>query len=237
MTLTFLGASHGIPEPHRRCSCTMVTIGERIYFVDMGVMAICDLTDRGLPVEAVKGIFITHMHGDHTNGLIHFADLISWYYTASDPEIFLPLLEGKEIIDSWIALSCHATRDLRYKQVAEGSVFDDGFLKVTAVRTQHTKSSFSYRLEAEGKAVLFTGDLRRPDADFPKELAKDADLIICEGAHFPATEYKPFLEEASTGRVIVNHYAPWNIPHIMELSKALPDLHITMATDGMEVNL
>jgi hypothetical protein len=146
-------------------------------------------------------------------------------------------LEGKEIIDSWIALSCHATRDLRYKQVAEGLVFDDGFLKVTAARTQHTKSSFSYRLEAEGKAALFTGDLRRPAEDFPKGLAKDADLIICEGAHFPATEYKPFLEEASPGRVIVNHYAPWNIPHIMELSKALPDLHITMATDGMEVNL
>jgi ribonuclease BN (tRNA processing enzyme) len=92
-------------------------------------------------------------------------------------------------------------------------------------------------LEAQGKAVLFTGDLRRPDADFPKGLAKDADLIICEGAHFPTTEYKPFLEEASPGRVIVNHYAPWNIPHIMELAKALPDLHITMATDGMEVNL
>ena len=237
MKLTFLGASHGVPEPRRKCSCTMVTLGERIYFVDMGVMAICDLVDRGIPVAAVKGIFITHMHGDHTNGLIHFVDLISWYYTGADPEICLPLLEWAEIISRWIALSCHATRDLRYKQVEEGTVFDDGVLKVTAVRTQHTKSAFSYRLEAEGKAVLFTGDLQRPHVDFPAALAKETDLIICEGAHFPATEYAPFLEAVSPKRVIVNHYAPWNIPYIMELSKALPAMKITMATDGMEVNL
>ena len=237
MKITFLGASHGIPEPHRRCSCAMVTVGERIYFVDMGVMAICDLTDRGIPVEAVKGIFITHMHGDHTNGLIHFADLISWYYTGANPAIYLPLLAGKDVITDWIALSCHATRALDYRQVTEGCLYDDGVLKVTAVPTQHTKRSFSYRLEAEGKAVLFTGDMQRPHLDFPASLAGDADLIICEGAHFPATEYKPFLEQAAPKRVIVNHYAPWNIPHIMDLAKALPAMKITMANDGMEVNL
>ena len=124
MKLTFLGTSHGVPEPNRKCSCTMITVGERVYFVDMGVMAIGELTNRHLPVESVKGIFITHMHGDHTNGLIHFADLISWYYTGADPEIYLPLIEGARIISDWIALSCHAVRDLRYKQVAEGTVFD-----------------------------------------------------------------------------------------------------------------
>lgn len=237
MKLTFLGTSHGVPEPNRKCSCTMITVGERVYFVDMGVMAIGELVNRDIPVESVKGIFITHMHGDHTNGLVHFADLISWYYTGADPEIHLPLLEGARIISDWIALSCHAVRELRYRQVTEGTVYDDGFLKVTAVRTKHTASSYSYRVEADGKAVVFTGDMHHPSVDFPAALAKDADLVICEGAHFAATEYQSVLEQCAPKRVTVNHYAPWNVPHIITLKKELPDLRIALAHDGMEIIL
>ncbi len=237
MKITFLGTSHGIPEPHRRCSCTMVEIGDHVYFVDMGVMAICDLVNRGIPVEKVKAIFVTHMHGDHTNGLIHFADLISWYYTGANPEIYLPLLEGKQIITDWIALSCHTTRELQYRQVAEGTIYDDGILRVSALRTKHTHASYAYRLEAEGKAVLFSGDMHRPHVDFPADLANHVDVAICEGAHFPATEYKSYLEKAAPGRVVINHYAPWNIPHILQLTKELPEMDITMANDDLEIVL
>lgn len=88
MKITFLGASHGVPEANRRCSCTMVEVSGRYYFVDMGIMAIDELVTRGIPVDAVKGIFITHMHGDHTNGLFSFVDLITWYFKNVDPEIF-----------------------------------------------------------------------------------------------------------------------------------------------------
>lgn len=237
MKITFLGTSHGVPEPNRKCSCAMIEVEGRIYFVDMGVMAICELTDRGIPVETVQGIFITHMHGDHTNGLIHFADLISWYYRGADPVIYLPLSEGAKIITDWIALSCHATRELQYKVVQSGDLFDDGILKVKAARTQHTNRSYAYRLEANGKAVLFSGDMQKPSVDFPLELANEAELVICEGAHFPATEYKSVLEQCAPKRVIVNHYAPWNIPHIMMLAKDMPHLHVTMAHDGMEVQV
>lgn len=78
MQITFLGASHGVPEANRRCSCTLIETNGRYYFIDMGVNAIDALRTRGIEVEDVKGIFITHMHGDHTNGLISFVDLISW---------------------------------------------------------------------------------------------------------------------------------------------------------------
>ena len=52
----------------------------------MGVNAIDALRTRGIEVEDVKGIFITHVHGDHTNGLISFVDLISWYFKTADPK-------------------------------------------------------------------------------------------------------------------------------------------------------
>ena len=237
MKITFLGSSHGVPEPDRKCSCIMVEVGEKVYFVDMGAPAIDALRTKGIPVENVQGVFITHMHGDHTNGLIHFADLISWYYTSADPEIYLPLLDGAKIISDWIGLSCHAVRELRYRQVTEGAIYDDGVLKVTAINTKHTASSYAYRIEADGKSVVFTGDMHHPSVDFPAALARHADLVICEGAHFAATEYKSVLEQHDPKRVIVNHYAPWNVPHIMTLQKELPHLCVTMAHDGMEITL
>ena len=161
MQITFLGASHGVPEANRRCSCTLIETNGRYYFIDMGVNAIDALRTRGIEVEDVKGIFITHMHGDHTNGLISFVDLISWYFQTADPEICLPNLEGVEAIRAWLKANHCEMRDLRFKKITDGTIFDDGYLKVTAIPTQHCPDSHAFFVEAEGKAVLFTGDLKR----------------------------------------------------------------------------
>lgn len=89
-------------------------------------------------------------------------------------------------------------RDLRFKKVTDGTIFDDGYLKVTAIPTQPCPDSHAFFVEAEGKAVLFTGDLKHPNVDFPK-IAKEkpTEFIICEAAHFPATDYAPVLARLS----------------------------------------
>ena len=53
MRITFIGASHGVPEPNRKCSCTLIEISGRYYFVDMGTPAIDHLVTAGIPVDAV----------------------------------------------------------------------------------------------------------------------------------------------------------------------------------------
>ena len=217
MQITFLGASHGVPEANRRCSCTLIETNGRYYFIDMGVNAIDALRTRGIDVEDVKGIFITHMHGDHTNGLISFVDLISWYFKTADPEICLPNLEGVEAIRAWLKANHCEMRDLRFKKVTDGTIFDDGYLKVTAIPTQHCPDSHAFFVEAEGKAVLFTGDLKHPN--------------------FPATDYAPVLAACPTKQVLVNHYAPWNIPNVMQLAETLAPLPVKFVNDGMQITL
>ena len=207
MQITFLGASHGVPEANRRCSCTLIETNGRYYFIDMGVNAIDALRTRGIEVEDVKGIFITHMHGDHTNGLISFVDLISWYFKTADPEICLPNLEGVEAIRAWLKANHCEMRDLRFKKVTDGTIFDDG-------------------------------DLKHPNVDFPK-IAKEkpTEFIICEAAHFPATDYAPVLAACPTKQVLVNHYAPWNIPNVMQLAETLAPLPVKFVNDGMQITL
>ncbi len=238
MKITFLGSSHGVPEANRKCSCLMVEIGENIYFVDMGTPAVDQLRRRGMYIDAVKGIFITHMHGDHTNGLVDFVDLIRWYFKTADPDIFLPKLQGAEAIKNWLAVTGGDWRELKFHPVTEGPLFDDGFLKVTAYPSTHCEKAFSYLVEAEGKAVLFTGDLGHPSRDFPQVAReREIDVAICEAAHFPVNDYLPVFPECKIKRVVINHWSYWNVPDFAQFKKDMGDTPTRLAFDGLVVEI
>lgn len=238
MKLTFLGTSHGVPEPNRRCSCTMIEISGRIYFVDMGCQVVDDLVTRGIPMTAVKSIFITHHHGDHTDGLLNMLDLVSWYYKTAEVDVYLSKIEQADLIKNWLSSTTVAPQRTEYHEVKAGEIYDDGFLKVTAIPTQHCDRSYAYLMEAEGKTVLFTGDLGHPDKDFPEIIqGKTTDLVICEGAHFPVVDYLPHFAKCDIKKICVNHYVPWNIPNIFQLQKEMDQISVIMTNDGMEVTL
>lgn len=241
MKITFIGSSHGVPEPHRKCSCIMIQIGENVYFVDMGTSAIDALRTRGISIDAVKGIFVTHMHGDHTNGMIQFVDLITWYFKTPDPVICLPIMDAAKVINDWLQVTLNgAEKEIKYRETQPGVVFDDGVLKVTAIATQHCHKSYAYLLEAEGKAVLCTGDLKRPGIDFPAvAMEKPLDLVICESAHFPATEYLPVFDKCDIKKVCVTHYSQTFHISALELCKALKEKEqpVVMATDDFELTV
>ncbi len=239
MTLTFLGTSHGLPEPNQRCTSIMIEVSGRYYFIDMGVQVMEDLATRGISPDDVKGVFITHMHGDHADGLINFVDLLSWYYKNAQPEIFLPKIEGTDAIRSWLSVSGVTMRELPFREVHAGPLFDDGYLKVTAIPTQHCPKSHAYLVEAEGKTVLFTGDLKHPTVDFP-EIAKTVptDLMVCESVHFPATAYTDILRQCPTKRVCFHHYrTSYSMPYLLQTMEDLKPLPTFLATDGLIVNL
>lgn len=237
MKITVIGSSHGVPEAHRQCTCLMAEVGENIYFVDMGTPAIDALRTRGLPIDAVKGVFITHMHGDHTNGLISFVDLITWYFKTPDPVICLPDPSAGAVIDAWLKVTLNgAEKPIRYQKTEAGTVYDDGVIRMTAFPTQHCPGSFSYLMEAEGKRVLFTGDLKNPGVDFPAAaLAEGAELMICESAHFPATTYLDVPELEKVGKVCVTHYSDRHLASVLQLKQALTERGVpaVIATDDL----
>ena len=241
MRVTIVGSSHGVPEANRKCSCIMVEVGENIYFVDMGTSAIDALRNRGLSMDAVKGVFITHMHGDHINGLIPFVDLINWYFKTANPVICLPNPEAARVIHDWMQVTLNSNWiNLTYQKVQSGEVFNDGVLKVTAFATQHCKDSFVYLLEAEGKAVLCTGDLKHPSVDMPNVIRqRSLDLLICESAHFPAMDYLPVLEGCRIQKVCVTHYSYKRLGSVMELHKTLTEQGqaIVLATDDLQLQV
>lgn len=239
MQITFLGASHGVPEANRRCSCTLIETNGRYYFIDMGVNAHrCPCAHAASRWRTSRASSSRICTATIQTGSSHSSTLSAGILKPPTP---------KSACRTWRALrpSVHGLkanhcemRDLRFKKVTDGTIFDDGYLKVTAIPTQHCPDSHAFFVEAEGKAVLFTGDLKHPNVDFPK-IAKEkpTEFIICEAAHFPATDYAPVLAACPTKQVLVNHYAPWNIPNVMQLAETLAPLPVKFVNDGMQITL
>lgn len=236
MKLTFLGTSHGVPEADRRCSCTMIEVSGRYYFVDMGMQVMCELKQRGISPDEIRGVFVTHLHGDHTNGLVQFIDLLNWYYKTAKPRIMLPEYKPFEVIEAWIRANNMKPHEHDFAVIEPGVTYDDGYLKVTAIPTQHVRPSYSYLIEAEGRKVIFTGDLKSPSIDFPEAAFEmHTDLLVCEGAHFTATEYFPVLSRCDTDKVLINHCAPAHEASFVELAAMVKNAPVSVAFDGQEI--
>ena len=96
MKITFLGTSHGVPGADRYCSSALVECGDNAYLIDGGA-PVADLLIRyGVPYEKLKAVFTTHIHSDHTIGLLHLMSLSSWKFKESSYDLYLTEQAGIE---------------------------------------------------------------------------------------------------------------------------------------------
>lgn len=212
MKITFLGTSHGVPSASRYCSSALVECDDNVYLIDGGA-PVADLLIRyGIPYEKLRGVFVTHMHSDHTFGLLHLCSLADWYFRQSSFDVFLPEDEGIDAFRRLLLVSDKSFDEerIRLKKSCSGVMYADGCLTVTAIPTRHLNDgfpSFAYLLEGEGKRVVFTGDLHGQDAaDFPAPaLQQPSDAIVCEMAHFSPEVIFPYVEQCPTKRFLFNH--------------------------------
>lgn len=218
MKITFLGTSHGVPAADRWCSASLIEAGDGLYLIDAGGPVIDLLLRAGVDLRRVKALFTTHMHGDHVNGVLAFADLINWYFKEAQADIYLTEPRGialfTELIEQMESEKLDAAR-VRFRLMTPELVYQDENLRLTPVPTRHLaalgRPSYAYLVEAEGRSVLFTGDLSGGlrEKDFPAPaLERDLDAVICEMAHFDVPDVLPWLERCRAGQVLFNHVWP-----------------------------
>lgn len=211
MKVTFLGSSHGIPTAERFCSCTMIEINEKLYFIDAGA-PVADLVLRyGKHPNDIKAVFCTHHHGDHTDGLLNLTDLCGWAFRESEFDVFVTRAEQAEVLKACVAIASRPVDGrVKYHTASEGVIFSDENVKITYIRTRHCEPFPSYAIlvEAEDKKLLFTGDMSQwlAKEDFPKyALENETDLLVCEMAHFGKENIEPYMEKLNTKKFVFNH--------------------------------
>ncbi len=219
MRILFLGSGHFRPTPKRHCSCAVVEAGGAKYCVDAGGPVPDLLAAAGISPAELRAIFTTHVHGDHTNGLYAMADLCNYAFPAASMDVFVTDPDLAELLRRSVEVA-EAGQKLdesrfRLKVMTAATVWTDGILTVTPIPTEHMankgRPSFAYLLEAEGKRVLFTGDLSQELArnDFPRiALQEPLDLTVCEMGHFGPEHLGGILPDYQGKALFFQHVFP-----------------------------
>lgn len=260
MVVTFLGTSHGITEKNAFCSCAVVSVGGAQYIVDVGAPIDTLLQNYGIPFADLRGIFITHPHQDHYVGLAPFTFTMEDFGRFGDVSVPVYAPAGIDFAALNVFLFGDPRGHERYRTEnppphrvrfevypdapAEGAIiFDDGTLRVTAYPVRHCPHSHAFLLEAEGKRIVFTGDLSRDLSDYPRVATETpVDLVVTEAAHGrlsePATA--AILGASRTPRLVISHRNPARNPlsEVDALAEKLaPSIKVIAAFDGMVLNV
>lgn len=217
MRITFIGTSHGVPSAERYCTCILIESGDSFYFIDAGAPIADVIQRRGLDMHYFKGIFTTHVHGDHTAGLFQVADLVNWYYRDCSSDFFVTDSEQADAIEKLIFISNNKNSidksRVRFRTACEGVMYEDENISVEYILNKHITSSPSYSLVVrEGeKKILFSGDFsgHLAEQDVPvKVLEGGIDAFVCELAHFSLDELAPYIKNAKTDKLFFTHVYP-----------------------------
>ena len=241
MKLTVAGAGHGVPECKRFCTSLFLQVGENTYIFDAGAPISALLERMEVPHNTVKGVFITHAHTDHMNGLPAFCSELMWWigYVDCDPLFHYPEQKCIDAVDHWIntLLGFKRRKGLKSTVYGEGLIFDDGCVKVSALRNKHSEVSYSFKVEAEGKILFLSGDLGYGFHDYPLLLGDtEYDLVVCEGAHHDPGTANEIIAQTKTKRMIINHINPEREPFLRKLETDAP-FPCVLAEDGYEIEI
>ena len=151
-------------------------------------------TQAGVPIGSVTRLFLTHLHSDH---VVQIPDLLSvrlvrgppndparglgtgWHARHDEPpptgvRVRHPdaARRRREISRAGIEVASH--------DIAEGVIFDQGGVKVTAFLVDHgpVQPAFGYRVDYKGRSVVLSGDTRVSENLI--RVAKGTDVLIHE---------------------------------------------------------
>ena len=218
MRVAILGNSGMFPGPGKACSGYLVMEGETRILLDCGTGVFSNL-QKHLPVGALTGIVISHMHPDH------FIDLVPLRYALvyGDPvhtgtlPLYLPP-GGEEIWRHMVAPlgepgnAFSAPFDIREYQ--EGTDYQLGDLSISMELLRHYVPNYGIEVHSQSKLV-YSGDTA--PCEELLHLACQADLFICEATwlediappekrgHLTAREVGEYSEETGVRQLLLTH--------------------------------
>lgn len=197
--------THGGPISDRNRSqpANALVVGQAVYLVDAGDGAVQQLARAGLSLAAVRAVFISHIHIDHTGGL--FAVLGLRHQMGNTARITVYGPPGtKAMVDGLVAAIVPEARagygvpgedyvppqsTVQVIEMPDGAMAKvDGFTVVAAGNTHYSfpkgselarrYGSLSFRFNLPDRAIVYTGDTGPSEA--VTRLARGADLLVSE---------------------------------------------------------
>lgn len=211
MKIQFLGTSFGAPTKERHQQSVLIeTNNGNAYIFDAGAPVLDLLVRNGYDLTKIKAVFISHLHGDHLNGLFDLINLSEYF--GMQFKVYMPEQSGIELIETYIK-AVNSTLKSDCKLISLGEFYNADDFSVSSYVTDHLElsngKSYGFMCRADGANVYITGDMHPSLKDFPSVLVNEkTDLIVTECAHFTADALCDRLNKCNTKRVAFIHVMP-----------------------------
>jgi len=224
--LTVIGCSPAWPNPGSAHSGYLLETDGRRLLLDCGPGVLARLRERE-PWPAVDAIAISHLHLDHV------ADLVGWLWGAvmgpgrgaPKPALWLPA-GGREGL---APLGGDLRDAFEVHEYADREPFEAAGFTVTAYPTRHAALPHGLRVVDGARTLAYSGD----SGPHPvlAELARDADLFLCEATQAEGEEVDLHLTASQAaavgaGRLLLTHRPA-----------ELPPEGCEVAYDGLELEV
>ena len=188
MRVTVLGTGTPYPKAQRFGPAILLEAASQKMLFDCGRGTVIRLSQNGVPVEAIRDVYLTHLHSDHVTGLPDLW-LTGWFLGRKKPlRVWGPtgtLLMTRHLTEAFAF-------DLQIRQKTESlppegaefdayeipkeTVYDDGPVRVTSFPVDHgpVKPAFGYRIDYAGHSLVISGDTK-----FSPELVRIAKRTDC----------------------------------------------------------
>lgn len=231
------GAGSPLPAPKASGPCVAVVANGALYVVDVGTDSPRNLTRMGWAASALEGVFITHFHSDHIDGL---GELMTLRWAGGSFESPLPVYgpTGIERVvngfneayaqdfiyrqahhgDSVAPLSAAGGVSQPFRKPAPGktvTLLDKDGLTIEAFSVTHTPvdPAVGYRFSYKGRTVVISGDTIK-DQNIV-DMAKGADLLVHEAL---AANLVALINDGARNNQQAN---------LVKITHDIPDYHAT----------
>jgi len=223
--IIYLGTCSGTEprEGMHHCSWVM-RIGGVNYWFDAGENCSYSAHLGGIDILATRALFVSHPHIDHIGGLANLLAVMRKLVhigegTVGDDNSLEVLFPDLEVFDAVKTVLCGMAKNrslnfiINERAISDGVIFEDENIRVTALHNDHLKGregfepghSFSFLIEAEGKRIVYSGDIKRP-AELDGLKPEGADLLIIETGHNLVEDVLSYAASRKIKHLRFNHH-------------------------------
>jgi phosphoribosyl 1,2-cyclic phosphodiesterase len=262
--IRFWGVRGSIPSPGPETaevggntSCVEVTLGEHRIILDGGTgLRRLGNTLLGKHVDAT--VLLSHVHWDHIQGIPFFTPIYI-------PGTNLRFITGNNPTPLREALHTQMKKPhfpVDMNDLPSHLTFDDvkhrtmvGDVEVTVARANHPDAVYAFRLEHEGRAIVYATDTEHYSCVDARlvTLARDADVLIYDAQYLPG-EYPARIgwghstweagvelaRAAGVGKLVLFHHDPGRTDAGVAEIEAMTQSEFretVAAREGMEIKL
>ena len=221
--VTILGSGTCVPSLERSACSALARFDDTMFLFDIGPGTTRRLIEAGISVFDITHIGISHLHPDHTGELVSFL-FANKYPDGSRRQKPLTLIGGtgfaafydqlSDIYGEWIDGGGKLEILEMSDTIREEKAFS-GFRLQTAP-VCHRPESIAFRINHPGgQSLVYSGDT--DTSENLVDLAKSADLLICEAAlpdeqkvegHLTPSLAGDLAARANARRLVLTHFYP-----------------------------